>query len=376
MPAKPLIIGIDVRDLRVAKTGTKTYLEELCKAFKKMDHVNVHFHFLDSDISVYQGTKKIFKFLEHVNYQLWKQVSLPLKAWGKNCDVVFCTDNYVPLIHLGYQTIPVFHDAFFFENPENYGKIWLWFYKKTALPAAKKSLFVITPTFYAKQQIQAFTSIPKEKLIVVYEGVKTSPETTDISLQKTLERFLLKPSNYILHVGSMFKRKNIPALVTAFSRIKTSGYPDLKLVLAGSIPSSQIENDYKLIAETIKDLNLQNEVIITGYLTDDELTALYKNALLYVFPSINEGFGLPILEAFENNLPVIVADNTCLPEVGGDAVLTFDPFDTDAIFTCIKTVLEDEYLRKEMIKKGRERLQDFSWLKTASQLIAVFKKAV
>lgn len=376
MPAKPLIVGVDVRDLRVAKTGTKTYLEELCKAFKKLDNTEVVFHFLDSNFPIYQGSKKIVKLFEHVNYQLWKQFTLPLKAWFKNCDVVFCTDNFVPLIHLGYQTIPVFHDAFFFENPENYGKLWLWLYKKTALPAAKKSPFVITPTFYAKQQIQKFTSISAKQLVVVYEGIKTLSATTNLPPQKTLERFSLTPASYILHVGSMFKRKNLPTVITAFSRIKSLGYPNSKLVLAGSVPSSKTENDHQKIIETISNTNLQNEVILTGYLTDNELNVLYQNALMYVFPSINEGFGLPILEAFANDLPVLVADNTCLPEVGGDAVLTFDPFDTDAVFTAIKTVLDNPDLRKEMISKGRQRLADFSWLKTASEIVEVFKKAV
>ncbi|WP_419801093.1 glycosyltransferase family 4 protein [Mucilaginibacter sp.] len=376
MPIKPLIIGVDVRDLRVAKTGTKTYLEELCKAFKKLDDPNTIFYFLDSDFSIYQGNNKIFKLFEHVKYLLWKQFTLPLKAWSKNCNVVFCTDNVVPLVRLGYKTIPVFHDAFFFENPENYGKLWLWLYKKTALPAAKKSPFVITPSFYAKQQIQKFTSLTADQLVVIYEGVKTSSAAETVFPQKTSERFSLLPSNYILHVGSMFKRKNIPALITAFSRIKTLNYPDLKLVLAGSIPSSKTESDYQQITETIARTNLQNEVVITGYISDDELDTLYKNALMYIFPSINEGFGLPVLEAFEHNLPVLVANNTCLPEVGGNAVLTFDPFDSDAVFMAIKTVLENAGLRKEMVEKGRQRLQDFSWIKTASQIIEVFKKAV
>ncbi len=372
---KPLIIGVDVRDLRVAQTGTKTYLEELCKAFRKTHDPEVYFFFIDSNFPVYRGKSKLFKLLEHANYQLWKQFTLPLKAWIKKCDIVFCTDNFVPLIQLGYQTIPVFHDAFFFENPENYGQLWLWLYKKTALPAANKSPFIIVPTFYAKQQIQRYTSISAEKLIVVYEGLKTSTATPNLFPQKTLNRFNLAPHQYILHVGSMFKRKNLPVLIAAFGKVKSAGYPELKLVLAGSIPSSQTESDYQKITETIQKNNLQNEVILTGYLTDDEVNTLYKNALLYVFPSVNEGFGLPVLEAFAANLPVLVADNTCLPEVGGDAVLKFDPFDVNAVFTAIKTVLDNPVLRKEMIENGRQRLQDFSWIKTASQIIKVFKKA-
>jgi glycosyltransferase involved in cell wall biosynthesis len=375
--AKPLIIAVDIRDLQVAKTGTRTYLEELCKEFKKMENSDLRFHFLDSGIHVYTGSNKILKYIEHARYQLWKQLVLPLKAFFKRCDIVFCTDNCVPLIHLWYKTIPVFHDAFCFESPEAYGKLWLWLYMKTAVPAAKRSPFVITPTAWSKKQINHFTRIPNEKLEVIYEGPKTlNDDDLNDNAEPLLSRFSLSSQNYILHVGSMFKRKNIPSLINAFAKVKSTGYPELKLVLAGPTPANHFDSDFKLILNAIETHKLKNAVILTGYLTDNELGYIYQNALMYVFPSINEGFGIPILEAFKNDLPVLVANNTCLPEVGGEAVLQFDPFNTDEIAKKIKTVLDDVDLRKNIISKGRERLKLFSWKNTAMQLVEVFKKAV
>src|SRR4051812_32776336 len=100
---KPLTVGVDVRDLRIAKTGTKTYLEELCKAFKELETDDLTFRFLDTAIPDYAVGSKFSKYVEHFRYQLWKQVQLPLKAWRSNCDILFCTDNFVPLISLGYQ---------------------------------------------------------------------------------------------------------------------------------------------------------------------------------------------------------------------------------------------------------------------------------
>lgn len=371
---KPLTIAIDVRDLRVAKTGTRTYLQELCNEFKKIDNDELRFHFIDTNIPVYTGSNKILKLIEHARHLLWKQLMLPLKAFSKNCDIVFCSDSIVPIIHLGYKTIPVFHDAFLFETPENYGKLWLWLYKKTAIPAANRSPFVITPTHYAKKQIGFFIQIPADKLVVILEGPKMLGKANNDNT--ALQSFSLTPGNYLLHVGSMFKRKNIPALIYAFGKLKSQGYNNLKLVLAGPTPQNKHENDYKLILDAIENTNLKDEIIITGYLPDEALGLLYKNALLYVFPSINEGFGIPVLEAFEHDLPVLVSNNTCLPEVGGDAVLQFDPFDTNDMFIKIKTVLDNAELRKEMVKKGRERLKDFSWQLTALQIVEVFKKAV
>ena len=373
---KPLTIAVDVRDLQVAKTGTRTYLEELCKEFKNMESAEIRFHFIDTSIPVYAGNNKLLKYIEHARYQLWKQLILPLKAFFKGCDIVFCTDNCVPFIHLGYKTIPVFHDAFCFESPEAYGKLWLWLYMKTAVPAAKRSPFVITPSAWSKKQIHHFTGIPHEKLEVIYEGPKELTTTgSSPNNELLLSKFGLAPQKYLLHAGSMFKRKNMPALIEAFAKIKAN-YPGLKLVLAGPTPANIFDSDYKLILDAIEINSLNNDVLLTGYLTDSDLGALYQNALLYVFPSTNEGFGIPVLEAFKSNLPVLVADNTCLPEVGGDAVLEFNPFDIEDMAAKIERTLDDPGLREEMKNKGRERLKLFSWRDTALQLIEVFKKAI
>lgn len=376
---KKLTVAVDIRDLRKAQTGIKTYLEELCREFKQMNNDELQFYFLDTSFPVYTGTNKILKWTEHFRYQLWKQVVLPIKAWSKKCDIVFCVDNCVPYIHLGYVTIPSIHDAFCFESPEQYGKLWLLIYKHTTTPGAQRSPLVITATSHGKKQIAHFMNLDPKKLIVVPDGPKRvnyNAEVKDSLSPSILNSLPITTGNYILHVGSMFKRKNLNALVIAFSELKKIGYPELKLVLAGSVSTHKVHTDYDLILETIAKHDLKNDVITTGYLTDLQLGQLYKNALLYVFPSLNEGFGLPVLEAFEHNLPVLVSNNTCLPEVGGDAVLQFDPFNTDAIFKAIKTVLDDPGLQKEMVRKGRERLKDFSWQKTALQIVEVFKKAV
>lgn len=370
---KPLVIGVDVRDLKVAKTGTRTYLAELCKQFEAMQSDTLRFEFLDISFPVYTGRNTLLKWAEHLRYQTWKQIILPLKACSKRCDIVFCTDNFVPLVHLGYQTIPVFHDAFFFETPQDYGRLWLWLYKKTALPAARRSPVIITPTEHSKKQLQHFTGLPAQKFEVVFEAARSSAE---LAKQVNLDALGLpiKPKEYILHVGSFFKRKNLPALITAFERLKAVGYNGLKLVLAGPLPASKTENDFLEITDAIKKNKVESDVILTGYLSDSYLDALYKNALLYAFPSINEGFGLPILEAFNNEVPVVVANNTCLPEVGGQAVLSFDPLDTDDIFKTLKRVLDDDALRNDMVVKGQERLKAFTWRKTAKQLVEIFKR--
>lgn len=373
---KPLVVGVDIRDLRIAKTGTGTYLNELCREFKKLESPELKFLFFDTGIGVYTGETKVLKILEHVRLQVWKQIQLPIKAWANGCDVLFCTDNIVPYTQIGYKTIPVIHDAFFFENPDHYNRIWLWFYKNLAIPAARKSTFVITPTKYATERIHNYTGISKDKLITICEGPKffETPEVISSEGSKVLNEFDFEDRAYILHVGIMDKRKNIPALIYAFKKLKDDGYPG-KLVLVGKADSVKLNSDAQAIQKAISENKLANEIVLTGYLPDEDLSKVYKSAMMYVFPSTNEGFGIPILEAFRHRLPVIVADNTCLPEVGGDAVLTFDPLNTNDIFQKMKLVIENEELRREMIEKGTIRLKEFSWEKAAKQLLEIFKKA-
>lgn len=371
--SKKLIIGVDIRDLKIAQTGTKTYLEELCKSFKKLEDETVKFYFFDTVIPIYKGEKKLGKLTEHIRYQLWKQLILPLKAFSKGCHILFCSDNFVPYIHLGYQTVPVFHDAFFFENPEHFNSIWLKIFHVLGIPAAKRSARIITPTSYAKQRIIYFTGIGSALITPVYEGSKSfiypEKETTD----KILKRFNIEEQQYLLHVGVMNKRKNIPALIHSFKLVKAKEKSQLKLVLVGNSISKTHSNDYLQIQQAIVDCGLENDVVFTGYLKDKELASIYSKALLYVFPSINEGFGLPILESFFHQIPVIAADNSALPEVGGEAIITFNPFSNQEIAEKIELLVRNKKLRNELIERGTERLKTFTWDKAAFQLIDIFK---
>lgn len=375
--SKRIKIGIDIRDLKVARTGTQTYLRELCREFKSMENKRYHFFFFDTSLPVYRGEVKVLKLIEHLRYQIWKQITLPLKAWFKNCDIVFCTDNYVPLIKLGFKTVPVFHDAFFFENPEHFNKHWLWLYRKLAVPAAMNASIVITPTFYAKQQIHAHTEIDLNKLKVIYEGPKSfhdyKHETKDNkSGYNALSQLSAINGEYILHVGIMNKRKNIPALINAFKVLKRKTNTSLKLVLAGQMDTKTHSKDTDKILKAIKEGGFEEDIILTGYLSDAELSKVYAGAFMYVFPSLNEGFGIPILEAWSYNLPVLVANNTCLPEVGGDGVITFNPFDVHDMAQKMKSVLENETIRLEIIEKGKKRLEYFTWKNTAETILKEF----
>ena len=372
---KKIKVGVDVRDLKISKSGARTYLEELCKEFRKEDP-DFEFIFINTILPVYTGKYKIYKLIEQFRFLLWKQCQLPIIAIIKKCDIVFCSDYFVPYLHPGFVNIPVFHDAFFWEYPSHYNKYWSYLFHFLGVGAAKKSPFIITPTKYTQQQIAHFSGIDKEKIIPIYEAAKRLNVPTLISQSafENLEKSL--SYQYILHVGTFEKRKNLLLLLEAFDSLTKQGHSNLKLILIGqSSPKKNIDDSTQLF-QMIKANNLEEKVIIPGYVSDEILHFYYKNAALYVFPSRNEGFGIPVLEAFGYGIPVIIANNSCLPEITGDAAISFHPDDKEDLCLKMKELLTNTSLRKQLSEKGYERVKYFSWEKAAIELKNLFTLSI
>ena len=367
-------VAVDVRDLQISASGARSYLESVIIEFKK-EHPGFAFYFLDATTKAYTGNHFLLKLKEQLSYFLWKQFVLPYQAKQLGCRVLFCSDFMVPYFSLGIKTIPVFHDAFFWEYPEHYNKYWLLFFRNLGLAAAKKSAYVVTPTQYASNQLVKYTGINPNKIQVIGEAPKTIATLISQNETTAIVKQILN-LDYILHVGTLEKRKNLVALIQAFKIVRENGFPNLKLVLVGKASNKITLDDSSAIKEAIMQQQLTNDVILTDYLCDAEVQQLYQKAKLYVFPSINEGFGIPVLEAFKYQVPVVIANNTCLPEVAGQGAKSFNPFSVQDMANAIGTVLKDEALRQSYIEKGNAQLQNFSWDKTAGALMQLFKKAV
>lgn len=366
-------VGLDIRDLRIAKTGSRTYLEEIYNQFKSNQY-DCEFVYFDTSIPVYTGRYKAFKLIEHIRFFIWKQLILLVRARLNKCDILFCTDYFVPYFTPGFKAIPVFYDTFFYEYPGHYNSQWLKLFKWIGVNAAKKAPVIITITEYTRNRISHFTGINRSKI----KSIHLAPKKMAVAESEPgySPAFKIPTSKFILHVGTQEKRKNLVRLIEAFKLLRLAGHTDYSLVLVGQ-PSPKMDmDDSSAIQETISRLDLREYVITPGYASDNDLAYFYKHAWMYAFPSINEGFGLPVLEAFHHQLPVIIADNTCLPEVGGDAVLCFDPFKVEDISQKMKELIENDELRSELIRKGTERLKLFSWEKNAEELIKTFKAAV
>jgi glycosyltransferase involved in cell wall biosynthesis len=204
------------------------------------------------------------------------------------------------------------------------------------------------------------------KIKVVYQGRKTIRE--DFELSNSTNKILreLNGQPYLLHVGVLEKRKNLAFLIRVVHEIRKTH--NVKLLLVGRPNPKIFNNSKKEILSTISELNMQEHVVFAGYVPDEDLPTLYKQAQLYVFPSIYEGFGIPILEAFHYQLPVAVANNTCLPEIGGEAVSSFNPFDLEGAKKCIIELLDKDDIRARQIEAGNQLSHSFSWDKSAKEI--------
>ncbi|HJV18966.1 MAG TPA: glycosyltransferase family 1 protein [Sediminibacterium sp.] len=364
-------LAIDVRDLRIAKTGARTYLEEICRELQQ-EHPGFSIHFIDTWLPVYTGKNKLLKITEHIRFFCWKQILLPLICFVKGIDILYCTDYFVPCLKLNYQTAVLFHDAFFWEYPEQYNRLWLKLLNTIGLRAARRADVVVTVSEYSRQQIIRYTGIRPERIHAIHLAPKTTHSHPAPKQQPEQQR--PNPAKkYILHVGVLEKRKNLPNLIRAYSRLLQEGYTDYDLVLAGGRINKEKIDDSAQIQQLIKDHQLEGRVILPGFVADAALEAYYANATVYAFVSVNEGFGLPVLEAFQHHLPTLISDNSSLPEVGGDAVVTCNPFDVNDITEKLKMIICNPALQQQLKEKGRQRLAQFSWQKSTEALLQLFQ---
>jgi glycosyltransferase involved in cell wall biosynthesis len=294
---------------------------------------------------------------------------LPLKLRKYKFDIVHDLSQIGPfLFNLPFKRISTIHDLSAILFPETFD-VFSVLLQKYVLPMTLKNVdVVITISENTKKDIVKYLKYPKEKIKRIYLGVdeRFKPlEKTDNVLNKYN---IISP--YILYVGTLQPRKNITLFIKAFYKLKRNGI-EHKLVVAGGKGWK-----YKEIYKTINKLKLQKEVIFTGYVEDDDLPYLYNAADLFIYPSLYEGFGLPLLEAMACGCPVITSNTSSLPEVVGDAGIMIDPYNVDALVGAMREVLSNDNLRENMIKRGLERAKMFSWEKTARETLKVYKEVM
>ena len=370
---KPKVV-VDVFYLYVAQTGIKTYIVTLCDEILK--NTNSEYEYIISpnyqkvkQNQFFRGkTAKWKNLLFQLLYFFRKQVLLPILSYYHQAAIVFSPDILSPVFAKG-KKVSVIHDTCFWDNPEHYQSLWLKYYLYFLEKGLQKNGGIITITQYSKMRLQELPTFKSIPLKVVYQASGLSESLALAELNSD------KQARYFLHVGVLEKRKNLGTLITAFEKlIRMSGYEDLRLVLVGQRGPRETLDDYDHLFELVTTLGLTEKVDFTGYLRQDQLDSYFYHALGYVFPSVNEGFGIPILEAFSFGLPVIISQQGALMEVAGDAALIFENNNAEALLQSMKLLVDNPNLREELGKKGRIRLDQFSAEKFFLSLEKAFKE--
>ena len=273
-------------------------------------------------------------------------------------DLFLSTDAYLSLRSKTKQ-LAVFHDINFEHFPQDFPKIHLWHYKNFFPKYASKASRILTVSEFSKKDICECYGINPEKIDVAYNGANEifTPVSEEVKFEVRRKYSEGKP--YLMFVGSLHPRKNLARLFTAFDIFKKRNNNEVKLVIVGNKKwwTEPIKNAYDAMAH-------KDDVVFAGRLSAEDLHLVTAAALASVYVSYFEGFGIPIVEAFKCDTPVITSNVTSMPEVAGDAALLVDPFKEESIADAMEKVL-DEDVRKSLIEKGRIRRNDFSWDKAA-----------
>lgn len=370
-------IGLDLRPFLREETGIGVYFRNLLFSLAKIDRENEYFLF-SSSLKDRFSVNKIPAFtrmnfrdfhypVEAINFFWYRLLFPPLDYFfKKRLDL---THSPTPLIlpTKGKKIISV-HDLFFVDSPELTDKDTRKNFPKRVYSSIQKADGVIAVSEFVKEQLLNRFVIDEEKVKVIYHG--TDPDFYSEVPARRLDRVIKKhtlPSDFLLFVGAIEPRKNLTNLIKAL-KIVHKRHKKISLVIAGRKGS-----DYSKVKALILKNRLEDWVKTLDYLPSEEVRCLYNLASLFVFPSLCEGFGLPLLEAMASRLPLVVSGVSALPEIADDAALYFDPNSPESIAGRVIEVLQDKSLQKKLIVRGRERSKAFDWEKTAVETLDFYK---
>jgi glycosyltransferase involved in cell wall biosynthesis len=305
-----------------------------------------------------------------VLYYTWLQHSVKGILNRMKPDLFLSPDGFL-VLGAKCKQLPVIHDINFLHYPKDNKWLTSKYYNHFFPKFAQEATRIATVSEFSKKELVDHYQIPTEKIDVVYNGIHSFFKPLDeLSKQQTKEKFS-QGKNYFVSVGSLHPRKNIPSLINAFSLFKKESQSDFKLVLAG--PQFW---GLSAIHEAIETSGVKQDIIFTGRLSDEDLANVLGSATALTFVPIYEGFGIPLVEAMETQVPIITSNVTSLPEIAGDAALLVSPTDVNDIKNAMLRLFKDENLRNDLIAKGNIQKQKFSWDKSADLLWESVEKTI
>ena len=305
--------------------------------------------------------------------RLWHRLRLPIpvEIITGPLDVFYSPDFVLPPTRRSTRTLLTIHDLSFLRYPEAFVPKLRRYLERVVPCSIGRADLVLADSAHTRSDIVSLLGVPPDKVQVLYSGVhpRFRPEAEAGERERLQTRYGIGDQPYVLSVGTVQPRKNYVRLIQAFTRLQAYKLADLQLAdLQLVIAGGQGWLCQDIFAEAEKH---DGRVRILGFVDDADLPALYRNAALFAFPSLYEGFGLPVLEAMACGVPVVCSDGSSLPEVAGDAALLVDPLDTGALAEAMAHALEDTGLRQGMIARGRTQAARFTWEQAARQLLGI-----
>ena len=365
------------------KSGISQYIMNLLREFATLKPAEL------IEVFVYANEEKIF--VPHKNgisplcfgegirrpvvNLLWHQISLPRWCRRGKYDVLFLPAGNRRLpVSVPCPTVGTVHDFSSIHVKGKYDPARM-FYITRVLPVLIRRLTqVITVSESSKKDIVEYAGVPEERVHVTPLAADNSlyhPRDKEQAAARVASRYGLRPP-YILYISRIeHPGKNHARLIRAFDRLKSTEDIPHQLVLAGSdwVRAEEVHR-------AAEECSCTSDIVFTGFAATEDIPDLYCGADLFVFPSLYEGFGLPVLEAMASAVPTACSNVSSIPEVAGDAALQFDPYDEEAIAEAIRTLLTNPELRADYGKRGLERSKQFTWSRTASRTLAVIRAAV
>ncbi|MFA7314556.1 MAG: glycosyltransferase family 1 protein [Candidatus Magasanikbacteria bacterium] len=363
-------IGIDVsRANNLQKTGVEWYTFYLVQELKKIIPENVEVVLYSAEIL--QGELANLpknwttKVLIWPPKRLWTQLRLSWEMLFYRPDILFIPAHVFPIIH-PQKTVMTIHDIAALDFGDSYNAFEKWYSLFSSRQALKKLWKIITPSIFTKQELKRllFQNFPEEKIKVVYHGFNQNYKNifSTEEKNKVLTKYKIG-TNFLLSISRLEHKKNTLGIIKAFEILKNNiDNHDLQLVLVGK-QGFGCEEIFQAIEKSV----FKNDIILPGWVREEDLTIILSSARVFVFPSFYEGFGLPILQAMSAGIPIVTSRCSSLPEIGREVCLYVDPNNALKIAENINIFLTDEKLRQEKIKLGLLRVKDFSWEKCARE---------
>ena len=377
-------IGIDMSRTAEAKTGLGSYATSLVAGLARVDRVNDYVLHPFTWHCFVDAFQRAFcpRVLNFRNSRWWLPRALVVKWWHANKkdkdwlvggphDVFFSPFHAVPPRQMG-KLVCVFHDVAFFAHPEFSTEENRAFCAQQIDLARRRADLIVTVSEFSRREILRYVDIPEDRVRAIHEAA--DPRYRKIPGLQVPQRLRAAIGNepFTLFVGSVEPRKNLITLVHAWARVVAQNGAPGKLVIAGG--SGWKNSD---VHAAVEKHGLQDRVTFTGFVSDAELVALYNTARVFVYPTLYEGFGLPVIEAMACGTPVVTSRVASIPEVGGDAVrYVDDPLDREGLAQTLVELHADPGARDRLATAGAARAATFSWDKVARQTLAVLEEVV